>query len=119
MKRSAKSLLTTLNLPAMLMVVLTTPSMGGEITSDVAPPPARVERFEPRDGYIWAPGYWEWKGTAYHWVSGTYLLEHRGAHWVADRWEPAGPHWQRVAGHWSTDARASFAARGANPSAAD
>jgi hypothetical protein len=118
MKRSAKSLLTTLNLPAMLMVVLTTPSIGGEITSDVAPPPARVERFEPRDGYIWAPGYWEWQGTAYHWVSGTYLLEHRGARWVADRWEPAGPHWQRVAGHWSTEARASLAARGANPGAA-
>jgi len=114
MKRSPKSLLTALNFPAMLMVVLTTPSIAAEITSDVAPPPARVERFEPRDGYIWAAGYWEWRGRSYHWVSGTYLLEHRGAHWVADRWEPVGPHWQHVAGHWSSEARASLAVRGAN-----
>ena|SRR5450432_2171029 len=118
MKRFPKGLLTVLNLSAMLMVVLTTISIGAEITGDVAPPPARVERFEPRDGYIWAPGYWEWTGRSYHWVSGTYLREHRGAHWVADRWEPVELHWQRVAGHWSTEARGSLAARGTKPSEA-
>ena len=112
MKRFSKSLLTALNLPALFMVVLTTPSIGAEIASDVAPPPARVERFEPRDGYILGTRIGWVEGPFHHWVSGTYLLEHRGARWVADRWEPVGPHWQRVAGHWSTEARGSLAARG-------
>ena len=100
MKRYPMSLLTALNLSAIATVALTAPCVGAEMTSDVAPPPAHVERFVPRDGYVWAPGYWEWNGRSYHWVSGTYLTERRAAHWVADRWEQVGPHWQRVAGHW-------------------
>jgi len=99
MKRSQR-FLAALTLEAMVMVLATVPSVAAEMTSDVAPPPARVERFEPRDGYVWAPGYWEWSGRSYHWFSGTYLPERRGAHWVPDRWEQVGPHWQHVAGHW-------------------
>ncbi len=100
MRRFTKRLLAALSLPSVVMVALTVPCVGAEITSDVAPPPVRVERFLPRDGYVWASGFWEWNGRSYHWVSGTYLLERRGAHWVADRWEPAEAHWQHVAGHW-------------------
>jgi WXXGXW repeat (2 copies) len=71
------------------------------IDADTAPPPARDERAPaPRDGYVWASGYWDWNGRAYSWVSGHFIFERRGAHWVADRWEQAGSHWQRVAGHW-------------------
>jgi hypothetical protein len=74
---------------------------GAGMESDVAPPAPREERAPaPRDGYIWAPGYWDWNGHAYSWVSARYLYEHRGAHWVADRWEQAGSHWQHVSGHW-------------------
>jgi WXXGXW repeat (2 copies) len=69
--------------------------------ADSAPPPPRDERAPaPRDGYVWAPGYWEWNGHAYSWVSGRFMFEHHGAHWVADRWEQTGPRWQRVPGHW-------------------
>ena len=105
MKRYPKGFAAALNVPSMLLVLLTVPGLAAEIGSNVAPPPARVEKFEPRDGYVWAPGYWEWGGRSYHWVSGTYLLQRRGAHWVADRWEQVGPRWQRIAGHWSTDGR--------------
>jgi hypothetical protein len=100
MKRIHLNLLTALNLSAIVTAALSAPSAGAEITSDVAPPPARIERFAPRDGYIWASGYWEWTRRSYHWVSGTYLLERHGAHWVPDRWEQAGAHWQYAAGHW-------------------
>jgi hypothetical protein len=69
--------------------------------ADVAPPPSREERAPaPRDGYVWAPGYWDWNGRAYSWVSGHYIFEHRGAHWVPDRWDQVGSHWQRATGHW-------------------
>jgi|SRR5476649_1491896 hypothetical protein len=74
---------------------------GSGIDADSPPPPARDERAPPpRDGYVWAPGYWEWNGHAYSWVSGRFMFEHHGAHWIADRWEQTGPRWQRVAGHW-------------------
>ena len=72
----------------------------GDSNIDTAPPPARVERAAPRDGYVWAPGYWDWNGRAYPWVSGSYIYDRRGAHWVADRWEQVGSHWQHMRGHW-------------------
>ena len=57
---------------------------GAGMESDVAPPAPREERAPaPRDGYIWAPGYWDWNGHAYSWVSGRYLYEHRGGFGVA------------------------------------
>ena len=69
--------------------------------ADVAPPPTREERAPaPRDGYVWAPGYWDWNGHVYSWVPGRYIFEHRGAHWVPDRWDEVGSHWQHVSGHW-------------------
>ncbi len=72
---------------------------GGE--AEAAPPPAREERSPaPRDGYVWAPGYWDWNGRAFSWVSGHFIFERRGAHWVADRWDQVGSHWQHVNGHW-------------------
>jgi hypothetical protein len=74
---------------------------GNGADPDSAPPPTHDERAPARrDGYIWAAGYWDWSGHAYSWVSGHFIFEHRGAHWVADRWEQDGSHWQRVAGHW-------------------
>jgi hypothetical protein len=69
--------------------------------ADAAPPPAREERAPaPREGYVWAPGYWDWNGRAYSWVSGHYIFERRGAHWVPDRWDQVGSRWQHVNGHW-------------------
>ena len=69
--------------------------------TDVAPPPARDEGVPaPRDGYVWAPGYWEWSGQAYAWVPGHFIYGHRGAHWVPDRWDQVGSQWKHVNGHW-------------------
>jgi hypothetical protein len=74
---------------------------GPGIEAEAPPPPARDERSPaPRDGYVWTPGYWEWSGHAYSWVSGRFIFQRRGAHWVADRWDQVDSHWQHVAGHW-------------------
>jgi hypothetical protein len=74
---------------------------GNAVITDSAPPALRAER-EPahRDGYVWAPGHWEWSGRAYAWTSGTWILERRGAHWVADQWESTGTQWRYIPGHW-------------------
>jgi WXXGXW repeat (2 copies) len=71
-----------------------------DIVVDVQPPPARIEHQPPhRDGYVWAPGYWEWTGHSFHWTSGTWISERRG-HWVANHWDQMGNQWRYVAGHW-------------------
>ena len=74
---------------------------GSDIVVDTLPPAPRVER-EPlhRDGYVWAPGYWEWTGHFFRWVSGTWVVEHRKSQWVADHWEQIGSQWHYVRGHW-------------------
>src|SRR5260370_24614651 len=72
---------------------------GAGVDADAAPPPAREERAPaPRDGYVWAPGYWDWNGHAYSWVSGHHIFERRGSHWVPDRWDQVGSHSKRVYG---------------------
>ena len=72
----------------------------GDILSDTPPPAPRVEHEPPhRDGYAWAPGYWEWTGRFFHWTSGTWIYERRG-HWVANHWDPIGNQWHYVKGHW-------------------
>lgn len=66
-----------------------------------APPPPRAERAPPpRDGYVWAPGYWDWSGRAYHWVSGDFVVERRGRHWHPDQWQEVGGSWEHVRGYW-------------------
>ena len=85
-------------------VVLLTPrlvSADADITSETPPPAPRVEH-EPqhRDGYSWAPGYWEWNGRHFQWVSGTWIVERRNHHWVADHWERIENQWRHLRGHW-------------------
>jgi hypothetical protein len=75
-------------------------SAGADIVIDAAPPAPRAEHEPPhRDGYVWAPGYWEWNGRFFHWTSGTWISERRG-HWVADHWDQIGNQWRYVPGHW-------------------
>jgi len=84
-----------------ILLLKSVPAFASEIITDVAPPPPRAENMgHPRDGYVWAPGHWEWNGRAYRWVSGGWIVEHRRAHWVADQWEPMGSQWRYVPGHW-------------------
>ena len=75
--------------------------LAGDILSDTPPPAARAEHEPPhRDGYAWAPGYWEWNGRFFHWVSGSWIVERRNQHWVADHWERIENQWRHLRGHW-------------------
>lgn len=74
---------------------------GVSLDIDIAPPLPRVEVVpEPRPGYAWAPGYWQWRGHEHVWVNGRWMHERRGYHWNPDRWEQRGTHWHREPGHW-------------------
>ena len=51
------------------------------IDIDVAPPAPRVEVIPaPRAGYVWAPGYWEWRDSAHVWIPGRWMGERHGYH---------------------------------------
>ena len=66
------------------------PVYGGYYVS--APPPAPIYYYaEPRyarPGYVWVSGYWYPQGRQYRWREGYWTRPpHRGAYWVAPRYE--------------------------------
>jgi hypothetical protein len=62
-----------------------------ELFVDVAPPPARYEVVPaPRVGYVWVPGYWDWRGHRHHWVSGRYIRHRPGYYYEPVRWSERG-----------------------------
>lgn len=101
MNRSHKALLLGLCIAAGAITAPALTFAGVVVDIDVAPPPVRVETVPPaRVGYVWAPGFWEWRGGQHVWVGGHWIAERRGYHWVPDAWEQRGPHWHHVRGHW-------------------
>ncbi|HEY2144477.1 MAG TPA: YXWGXW repeat-containing protein [Steroidobacteraceae bacterium] len=102
MKTSRKAFLLGLCMAASATAIPTIASAGVAIDIDVAPPVLRVETVpQPRPGYVWAPGYWDWRGHDHVWVGGRWIGERYGYHWVPDRWEQRGPHWHHNPGHWA------------------
>ncbi|HVO89476.1 MAG TPA: hypothetical protein VMV45_13115 [Casimicrobiaceae bacterium] len=76
-----------------------------DVQLNVAPPPPRHEVIpaSPGEGYVWAPGYWNWEGGQYRWQPGHYMQGHRGERWVGDRWEEREGRWSLNRGHWDRD----------------
>jgi len=75
---------------------------------DVAPPPRRVEVIPPpREGFVWAPGYWNWDGGNHVWVGGRWIAARPGYYYVPERWEEhaeaRGHHWHFQPGHWERE----------------
>lgn len=70
----------------------------------VAPPEPRIERNpRPRPGYVWAPGYWAWKGDRHEWVRGKFVRARPGYVYVSPEWVEAGGLWVLEAGRWARD----------------
>src|ERR1700683_827744 len=98
MKRTGRAFIMSLCIAgsAMLAPVIASAAVGVDIT--VAPQVEVVP--EPRAGFVWAPGYWEWRGGTHVWIPGRWLGERHGYHWVPDRWEQRGDHWHPWRGTW-------------------
>jgi hypothetical protein len=74
------------------------PPAGGGRSS---PPPApRPEKYEPKAGFIWAKGHYEWKTNAYEWVDGHWERERAKGHWVDAHWDLRGKEWEFTPGGW-------------------
>src|SRR5829696_1586910 len=70
----------------------------------VAPPPPRQEVVpEARRGYLWVPGYWDWRGRRHVWVNGHWERARRGYAYRAPEWVQEGDRWRLRRGAWDRD----------------
>lgn len=68
----------------------------------VAPPAPQVEVVpEPRRGYVWAPGYWDYRHGHYVWHRGSWVRERRGYRYNAPQWHERNGRWYREGGGWA------------------
>jgi hypothetical protein len=68
----------------------------------VAPPAPRTEVVpEPRRGYVWVPGYWDYHGKRHVWVQGTWVKERHGYHYSNPQWQEHDGRWVLQRGHWA------------------
>ncbi len=76
--------------------------VGVNVVIGTAPPPMRWEAPpQPRRGYVWAPGYWDWNGHRHVWVGGQYLAERPGYVYAAPRWVEYGGRWRHEQARWN------------------
>ena len=79
---------------------------------DVAPPAPRYEVVPaPRAGYVWQPGFWEWRGDRHYWRRGYWVRERPGYYWHPSRWEHRDGRWILERGRWDRQ-RYAYAGRG-------
>jgi hypothetical protein len=72
-----------------------------EFVVRITPPAPRAEYVPaPRYGYVWSPGFWDWRGHRYVWVAGSYVQVRPGYSYVAPRWYEHSGGWVIERGHW-------------------
>ena len=75
------------------------------VAAPPSPPAPQVEVVpaHPGPGYVWAQGYWAWRGPGrgYVWVPGRYMVPAQpGYAWVPGHWAPGPGGYVWVEGHW-------------------
>lgn len=72
----------------------------------IAPPAPRYERVpRARPGYIWAPGYWDWRGNRHEWVPGSWVRARHGYVYAQPVWRERGGQWYFEQGRWERGGR--------------
>ncbi|MGV7207973.1 YXWGXW repeat-containing protein [Oxalobacteraceae bacterium A2-2] len=81
---------------------VTLPASSAVIIVEKAPPAPREEAVPaPRRGYVWVPGYWDWRGHRHVWVKGTWVRERRGYVYHQPQWVERNGHWEMRRGSWA------------------
>jgi hypothetical protein len=77
------------------------PSYADTLIVRTAPPPLRHEVVpEPRHGYTWVAGHWDWNGHRYVWVHGKWIRDREGYVYHPQVWEERDGHWVAERGRW-------------------
>ncbi len=73
-------------------------------TTEEAPPAPQDEVAPPhREGYVWAPGYWDYTGHQRMWKEGHWVRERRGYHYEPAHWAQENGRWNLYAENWVHD----------------
>jgi len=71
---------------------------------NVAPPVAPYELVPaPRPGFVWAPGYYDWRYNRYIWVPGHWNRHRPGYYYEPVRWVHRGGRYYRAGGWRDAD----------------
>ena len=58
---------------------------------NVAPPVVPYEFVPaPRAGWVWVPGYYDWRYNRHHWIAGRWIRERPGYYYAPARWVDYG-----------------------------
>ena len=83
-----------------------------EFFVNAPPPPVRYEPvFAPRVGFVWVPGYWDWRHGRHHWVRGHYLRHRPGYVYVPARWAEHDGRWRYARPVWRAGDRDGYGDR--------
>jgi hypothetical protein len=75
-----------------------------EVYVNSAPPPERYERVpKVRRGYVWAPGYWDYRGNRHVWVKGREVKARHGYVYQPNRWVERDGRWSLERSRWDRD----------------
>ena len=86
---------------AALMPLPSLAQSGLNIIVTSAPPAARYESIPaPRDGYVWAPGYWNWENNRHAWIAGRWEASRNGYQYQRAQWQRANDGWRLNQGGW-------------------
>jgi hypothetical protein len=103
-----KSALSRAIFSAAMIAAVSTPlpiqaAMSFDVQLNFAPPPVQYEPVpNPRAGYLWSPGHWEWNGGAYKhvWIPGNWERARAGYAYQAPRWVERNGRWQFENRRW-------------------
>ncbi len=54
----------------------------------------------PRVGYVWVPGFWDWRYSRHHWVRGHWVRARPGYYYEPARWIPRDGRYYYRRGGW-------------------
>jgi hypothetical protein len=75
-----------------------------DVYLNFAPPPPRYEVVPaPRQGYVWVPGYWDYRTNRHAWVPGTWVRERPGYYYRQSAWVNDGGRWHLNRGGWDNN----------------
>ena len=73
-----------------------------EVYVNAAPPAVRYERIpEERRGYVWSPGYWDWRGNRHVWIKGSSVRARNGYEYQPHRWVERDGRWNLEHSRWN------------------